>query len=208
MLRAAFLLSFASLAATAAGAQSPQRPLYQTEADAYTRYELLAPGSAKFRIVYEITATTPGMTAYYNPIRKGSVATDEHVSDRMTGAPLPFAVVHGAEARAGGVRNADSATDYIKVTLPRPVPPEGQVRLLIDKTYEDARSYFVQDGLVVFSRPLGIKRNAVLLPAGYELIACNYPSQVIRQPDGRLLVAFIGLGAGEVPLTLKARKLP
>jgi hypothetical protein len=30
-------------------AQSPPR---QTESDAYTRYELLAPGSAKFRIIY------------------------------------------------------------------------------------------------------------------------------------------------------------
>ena len=41
------------------GAQNPPR---QTEADAYTRYELLAPGSAKFRIIYEVTATTAGAT--------------------------------------------------------------------------------------------------------------------------------------------------
>ena len=33
----------------------------QTESDAYTRYELLAPGTAKFRIIYEVTANTPGM---------------------------------------------------------------------------------------------------------------------------------------------------
>ncbi len=197
----------AVLLAIPAIAQS-QAPLVQTESDAYTRYELLAPGSGKFRIVYEITATTAGMTAYYNPIRKGSIATDEHVNDRMTGRPLPFAVVRGAEARAGGVRNADTSGDYIKVTLARPVPAEGEVRLLIDKTYEDAKSYFVQDGLVIFSRLLSIKRNSVLLPAGYELISCNYPSQVIRQADGRLLVSFMNIGSAEVPLTLKARTLP
>ena len=57
------------------------------------RYELLAPGSAKFRIVYEVTASTPGATYYFNPIRKGSVATDEHVTDRATGKALQFDVV-------------------------------------------------------------------------------------------------------------------
>src|SRR5450631_3800576 len=75
----------------------------QTEADAYTRYELLAPGSAKFRIIYEVTATTPGAIYYFNPIRKGSVATDESVSDRATGKPLAFDVVGANEARAGGI---------------------------------------------------------------------------------------------------------
>src|SRR5437879_6119946 len=79
----------------------------QTESDAYTRYELLAPGSAKFRIIYEVTATTPGATYFFNPIRKGSVATDESVSDRATGKPLVFDVVGAAEARAGGVPSRD-----------------------------------------------------------------------------------------------------
>ena len=32
----------------------------QQEADGYTRYELLVPSSHKFRISYEVTATTPG----------------------------------------------------------------------------------------------------------------------------------------------------
>ena len=50
----------ALLAALPLAAQQPAAPARQTDADAYTRYELLAPGSAKFRITYEITATTPG----------------------------------------------------------------------------------------------------------------------------------------------------
>src|SRR6202043_337223 len=44
----------------------------QTETDEYTRYELLAPESASFKISYEVTATTPGAKFFYNPIRKGS----------------------------------------------------------------------------------------------------------------------------------------
>src|SRR5437016_2982767 len=49
----------------------------QTERDEYTRYELLAPETASFGILYEVTASTPGAKVYFNPIRKGSAASDE-----------------------------------------------------------------------------------------------------------------------------------
>src|SRR5262249_51196012 len=162
-----------------------------SEQDGYTRYELQAPGSAKFRILYEVTAATPGATAFYNPIRKGSTASDEHVTDRATGEPLEFSTVSGEEARAQGLANADLATDYIRVQLARPVPDHGgQGRLLIEKTYEDKASYFVdpKTSELVFSRPLGIKRNAVVLPPGFELVGCNFPSQVLEEADGRIAV--------------------
>ena len=68
----------------------------QTETDEYTRYELLAPETASFKIYYEVTATTAGAKYFYNPIRKGSIATGESVTDAMTGKPLEFAVVSGA----------------------------------------------------------------------------------------------------------------
>jgi hypothetical protein len=87
-----------SLLAASAQAQGTTPPR-QTEGDAYTRYELLAPGSAKFRIIYEVTAKTSGATYYFNPIRKGSVATDESVIDRATGKPLVFDVVGQAVDR-------------------------------------------------------------------------------------------------------------
>ena len=45
-----------------AGAAFAQLPGRQTQADDYTRYELLAPDTAQFRILYEVTATTPGAT--------------------------------------------------------------------------------------------------------------------------------------------------
>src|SRR5690348_2676093 len=168
-MRTLLAIVVAASAARGGWAQGPA----QTESDAYTRYELLAPGSAKFKIIYEVTATTPGARYYFNPIRKGSVASDERVIDRSTGKSLPFNTVNGLVARAGGVRNADSTQEYIRVTLARPVPPDGgEARVLIDKTYEDAKSYFMEGDDVVFSRPLGIKRNSVVLPTGYELVAC------------------------------------
>ena len=198
-----------------ATAQSQGGPPRQTEGDAYTRYELLAPGSGKFRIIYEVTATTPGATYYFNPIRKGSVASDESVFDRATGKPLVFDVVGQAVATAGGVRGRDTTQTYIRVKLSHPVPPDGgEARILILKTYEDTASYhFGSDDAadpripgreIVFTRPLGIKRNTVVLPAGYELISCNYPSQVLQQEDGRVAVSFWNNTPPEAPLTLHA----
>ena len=197
----AVLWAFAPHAPLAAQAAPPR----QTEADAYTRYELLAPGSAKFRILYDVTATTAGARYYFNPIRAGSIATDESVTDRATGKPLPFDVVGAAVARAGGVRVSDTTQQYIRVTLARPVPANGgEARVLIDKTYEDRRSYFLAGDTIVFDRPLGIKRNAVVLPSGYELVSCNYPSQILQEPDGRIAVSFWNGTPAEAPLVLRA----
>ncbi len=177
-----------------------------SEADGYTRYELLQPGSAKFRIVYDITAVRPGARAYFNPIRPGSVATDERVTDRATGRPLPFRVVSGAEARAAGESDAEPTTNYIRVDLARPVAPDGgQARLLIEKTYADPKSYFTNGSEIVFDRPLGVKRNAVVLPPGYVLASCNYPSQVAQEADGRLRISFLNVTPAEAPLVIRAR---
>src|ERR1700759_3489813 len=113
----------------------------QTETDEYTRYELLAPETSSFKIYYEVTATSAGARFFYNPIRKGSTASDESVHDAMSGEPLRFAVVSGAQARKDPLMSdADLDTNYIKVTLARPVPPEGQGRIIILKTYKDAKS--------------------------------------------------------------------
>src|ERR1700746_3132565 len=103
--------------------------LTQGETDEYTRYEWLAPETASFRIRYEVTATTPGAKYFYNPIRKGSVASDEAVYDAMTGEAVQFEIVSGEEARKDPLMaDADAATNYIKVRLARPVPKDGQGR--------------------------------------------------------------------------------
>ena len=180
----------------------------QTDADEYTRYELLEPASASFRILYEVTATAPGATFYFNPIRKGSTATKEAVFDRMTGQSLRFDVVDGNAAKAGGVAGAASDTQFIRVHLPRAVPADGEVRLLIDKTYRDPASYSSEGDRVVFSRSLGINRNAVVLPPGYELLSCNVPAQVLSEPDGRIKVSFVHTSAQPLPVLVKARRLP
>ena len=179
---------------------------HQTETDEYTRYELLAPDSASFKIYYEVTATTAGATVFYNPIRKGSVASDEAVYDAMSGEPLKFEVVSGADAQKDPLMSrVDASEDFIKVTLARAVPADGQGRLIIVKTYKDAKSYYCEGDAIVFDRPLGIRRNKVVLPAGYELVSCNVPSQVLPEPDGRISISFMNASAGEAPLKLRAK---
>jgi len=178
----------------------------QTETDEYTRYELLAPETASFKIHYEVTATTPGAKSYFNPIRKGSTASEEAVYDAMTGELLPFEVVSGREARKDPlIASADASGSYIKVQLARPVPPEGQGRILIVKTYKDAKSYYRDGDAIVFNRGLGIKRNSVVLPKGFDLVGCNVPSQVLSEPDGRIAISFMNAGPGEAPLILRAK---
>ncbi len=179
----------------------------QTETDEYTRYELLAPETASFKIYYEVSATTSGAKFFYNPIRKGSSASDESVYDAMLGTPLHFEVVSGAEARKDALMpDADSATNYIKVTLARPVPDLGQGRVRIIKTYKDAKSYYMDGKTIVFKRPLGVKRNKVVLPSGYEVVGLTVPSQILTEKDGRIAISFLYPAAGEAPLVLRAIK--
>jgi hypothetical protein len=187
-------------------ARGPERPL---ETDEYTLYELLDPESASFHILYEVTAIDPGATAFFNPIRKGSVASGESIRDRATSESLQFEQVSGEEARRSGLPEADPGMDYIRIHLPRPVPAEGGIRLLIEKTYKDPKSYLRErTDHIVFTRTLGIRRNAIVLPAGYEVTGCNVPAQILTQPDGRLRVSLMHTGPEALPVTIKARRLP
>lgn len=176
----------------------------QTQADDYTRYELLAPASAQFRITYDVTATTPGARFYFNTIRKGSEASEESVLDPVTGAPLRFEEVDGATARTEGHAGAALDTRYIKVWLPRPVPVNGEVRLRIIKTYRDPASYFTRGDTLVFRRSLSIRRNAVVLPDGFEVLSNNVPSQVLAEADGRIAISFLNAGPDATALELRA----
>jgi hypothetical protein len=200
MLRLGALIVAATLAMSC-GALAQRAP---QEANGYTRYELLAPGSGKFRIIYDISAVRPGASAFFNPIRKGSIASDESVTDLASGRPLKFQQVTG-EAAKRELPEADPGNDYIRVELARPVPADGgEGRIRIEKTYEDAKSYHPEGAGIVFERGLGIKKNAVVLPKGYVLVECNYPSQVAQEADGRIRISFFNVTPGEAPLKLRA----
>jgi hypothetical protein len=200
-------LTAAAIVAAAATVTTGPLLAQNRSEDEYTRYELLAPETASFKIVYDVTAVSPGAKFFFNPIRVGSVATDESVIDLMTGAALKFQDVSGAEARESGLTNASLEGRYIRVELARPVPQGGEGRIRIIKTYKDPKSYYRDGSAIVFDRPLGIKRNSVVLPPGYELVSCNIPSQVIEEPDGRVGISFLNTYPSQAPLVLRANPL-
>jgi hypothetical protein len=178
--------------------------------DEFTLYELQPPETHQFAITYDVTATREGAQFFFNPIRPGSVATKERVLERSSGKELKFEVVSGKDAKATGLVSAETPdkAEFIKVYLPAPVPKGGETRIRIFKTYTDAASYTVTDGQLVFTRPLGIKRNVVVLPKGWELIECASPGIVSTDPDGRVRVSFLNDRDDQLPVKLVARRLP
>ena len=177
--------------------------------DTYTRYELLAPETHQFKIYYEVTETRAGSKYHFNQIREGSEASDESVIDLATGKPLKFEVVTGAQAKADSPNeNFPAAAHYIRVSLAHPVPNGGEYRLAIIKTYKDDKSYYTEGDQIVYKRPLGIPRDSVVLPVGYEIVSCSVATQVLREADGRLKLAFVNPGSGgQLEVTIRAKKL-
>jgi hypothetical protein len=179
-------------------------------ADELTVYDLLAPGTHSFDIIYDVTATREGAPYFFNPIRVGSVATKERVIDRATGKPLEWSVVDGKTAKSGGGVGARTADDaqFLRVKLARPVPERGETRIRIYKTYTDAPSYYETAAGFVFDRPLGIKRNVVILPKGYELAGSASPAMVSMDADGRIRVSFLNDRDDQLPVKITGSKLP
>jgi hypothetical protein len=206
MSRPVFFVILVSLLVVSSRSASAQ----YISADTYTRYELLAPETHQFKIYYEVTETRVGAKFHFNQIREGSEATDESVVDLATGKPLKFEVVTGAQAKIDSpAENFGAAAHYIKVILAHPVPASGEYRLAIIKTYKDDKSYYSDGDDIVFKRPLGIPRDSVVLPVGYEIALCSVATQVLTETDGRLKLAFVNPGSGgQLEVTIRAKKLP
>jgi len=179
----------------------------QTQTDSYTQYELLAPESGSFRIIYDVSATSAGAQYYWNTLRNGSEHTVDAVWDLFSGAALPWEIVDGTMAKKNGHSAASEETDYLQITLKRPIPKAGESRLRIDKTYIDTASYYSDNEGIVFSRTLGIKRNSIILPQGYELTHCNYPAQIQLTDDARIKISFLNRSSQPVSLVVRAKAL-
>jgi hypothetical protein len=178
--------------------------------DEFTLYDLLQPETHQFAITYDVTVTQEGAQFFFNPVRPGSTASKERVIERSTGKELKFALADGKEAKAGGFAPAQTKDDaqFIKVFLPGPVPKGGETRIRIFKTYTDAPSYDLKDSRLVFERPLGIRRNVVLLPHGWELVGSASPAIVSTDPDGRVRLSFLNDRDDQLPVKIVARRLP
>jgi hypothetical protein len=172
--------------------------------DAYTEYALLAPGSEQFRIRFFTEETRVGATELVNATRGGSEGTDVEVYDPRTGKPLPFSYQAEGDGHA------------IHAQLTRPVPAGGIGRVLIYKTYKDARTYQayteanaaynIEPGDISWVRSLSGYRLGVILPAGYRLLSSSIAAQMSTTADGRIALHFANPSGLSNPFTIHARK--
>lgn len=163
--------------------------------EAYTQYEILAPGTEQFAITYMLESTRAGATTITNATRPGSEGTDVSVFDPRTGQPVTFTY--------GEQPNGEHA---IVATLPAPIPEGGIGRVLIYKTYKDARTYQVHGDDLVWVRSLAGYRLGVLLPKGYAFTSANIAAQMSTTADGRLKLSFASPSGGSNNLTIHAHK--
>lgn len=163
--------------------------------EAYTQYEILEPGSEAFAITYLLESARAGATEITNATRAGSMGTNISVFDPRTGQPVKFTYDLGANGQYA-----------IRATLPFPVPEGGIGRVLIYKTYTDARTYQVSGDTITWVRSLSGYRLGVVLPKGYAFVSSNVAAQMSTLPDGRLKLAFANPSGQANNLTIHAKK--
>lgn len=174
-------------------AARPSSTLFSQEA--YTQYEILEPGSEQFAITYLLENAVVGATTISNPTRKGSEGTNISVFDPRTGQSLKFTYDEQP--------NGDHA---IKATLLSPIPEGGIGRVLIYKTYKDARTYQMNGDNLVWVRSLAGYRLGVVLPKGFAFTSMNVAAQMSTTADGRLKLAFASPHGGSNLMTIHAHK--
>ena len=180
------------------GSLRPTAPLTRLfTQDAYTEYAILDPGSEEFRIRFLPEETRTGATELVNATRGGSEGSGIEVYDPRTGKPMPF--TYEADPK-------DPETHAIHAKLPIPVPEGGIGRVLIYKTYKDARTYMMHGNDIVWVRSLSGYRLGVLLPKGFAFISSNVAAQLSTTGDGRLKLAFANPSGQSNPVTIHARK--
>lgn len=175
-----------------------------------TVYRLLAPSTHSFELSYDASVTRAGADYFFNPVRPGSVVTKESAIDLASGKTLELKTVKGREAKAAGGAPPDTADDaeFLWVKLLGPVAKGAETRIRILRTYTDAASYQTTPAGFVFDRPLGVTRNVIMLPQGYELIGSRAPGIVTTDADGRIHISFFNDRDDLLPVRIEGRKLP
>ena len=179
------------------GSLRPAQPVVRLfTQDAYTEYTILEPGSEQFRIRYLPEQPRAGATELVNATRGGSEGSGIEVFDPRTGKPLKFTYEQMAN---------DPESHAIHATLPMPVPEGGIGRVLIYKTYKDARTYTMNGQDIVWVRSLAGYRLGVILPKGFGFVSSDVAAQLTTLPDGRLKIAFANPSGQSNPVTIRAR---
>src|SRR5688572_13652237 len=158
--------------------------------DVRTLYDLGDPATGTISVVQTYTEYRKGANANLDSLSYLPL-TDLKVTDLDTAELL-------AMMRRG---------NYVEARLEVPIVNDKQsAHLKLTGTIADG-SYKVEKGDLVFSRTLKGLRNAVLLPAGWEVAAVSQSGTIGRTAQGRAFVALVNLNAeNSFTVTIRARK--
>lgn len=200
------------LALVAAGSlaaqEDPERLSERARQDREIVYFLNPPETHSFFLYHDYTETREGVDKYLNVVRKGSSASGPSARILDTGEELKVETLKGEAITRAGLDIGEPVaadTEVVVVRFP-PVAKGGSIRLRIAETYTDAGRYRLDGDELVWDRTLGRPRNAVVLPAGWYLIACSIPATVSETEDGRIRLDFVNPRPDEIAVLLKAKR--
>lgn len=153
----------------------------------YVRYDLLDPSAGRVRVSADVVVATAGATFFFTPGPASAGRSDVRAIDQASGEDLKW----------------ERAAGRLKVYLRQPVGNGAQTRVRVEFTDIDLQHFAKQRDGLSFDHAAGIRRGSVVLPAGYRLISCNVPAQVIASADGRLMISLMNAGAAQ-PFELRA----
>ena len=126
-----------------------------------------------------------------------------------TGEALKVETISGAELKKRGLDAGEPVADATQiVVISFPAVKAGQsARLRITETYTDPNRYRLDGDELVWDRAFGRPRNAVVLPAGWTVVASSTPGSITQDPDGRQRLYFENNRNDEIQVLIRARRV-
>ena len=210
-----FFAGIRTPAAARAAAPSPADPQAErlserARQDRTIVYFLEEPASHSFFLFHDYTESREGERQYVNVVRKGSASSNPSARILDTGEALKVETLRGEAIAKEGIDIGEPIRPDSEVVLVRypPVKKGESIRLRISETYTDPASYRIDGDELVFDRSLGRPRNAVVLPAGWFLVASSVPATISETEDGRIRLDFVNPRTDEIAVLLRAARRP
>jgi hypothetical protein len=167
------------------------------------------PATHSFNLYHDYTESRPGIAHYFNIVRAGSSVSNPSAMLLDTGEALKVETLSGAELKKRGLDAGEPVADTTQiVVISFPAIKAGQSsRLRITETYTDANRYKLEGDELVWDRAFGRPRNAVVLPAGWTVVASSTPGVITQDADGRQRLYFENNRNDEIQVLIRARRV-
>ncbi|MBK5256457.1 MAG: hypothetical protein JJE39_10525 [Vicinamibacteria bacterium] len=198
------------LTAALAGSASAQNGAFSERAqqDREIVYFLLAPETHSFELYHDVTIKDVGRSTYINVVRTGSKVSNPSARCLDTGEALKVETLRGDEITKAQIDIGEPVKPESEAAVVRfpPVTKGTTTRIRITETYTDPARYRTEGDLVIWDRSFGRPQNAILLPAGYELVASAFPVKISLSEDDRIRLDFLNPRNDEVRALVHLRK--